>query len=62
MFVNISEQLEAKLELMQIYESEIDDFPFPRSERAIKALAYLGGSQSGYKAAEAFMLLRERVA
>lgn len=61
-FVDISEQLEAKLELMQIYESEIDDFPFPRSERTIKALAYLRGSQSGYKAAEAFMLLRERIA
>lgn len=59
-FVNISDHLNEKLEIMKIYESEIGEFPFPRSEQAIRSLAYLRGSAAGYKAAEAFMLLRER--
>ena len=40
---------------------EFSEHPFPRSEKAIKALATLRGSASGFEAAEAFMLLRERV-
>lgn len=46
---------------MKIYESEMSDFPFPRSEKAIKSLAYVRGAASGYEAAEAFMLLKERI-
>lgn len=61
LFVDISGQLEEKLDLMQIYESEIGEFPFPRSEIALRALAQLRGSQSGFDAAEAFILVRERV-
>jgi LmbE family N-acetylglucosaminyl deacetylase len=61
LFVNIGGQLERKIELMQIYASEMGDFPFPRSEKALRALAQLRGSQAGFEAGEAFMLLRERV-
>ena len=60
-FVDIGLQLERKIELMKIYKSEVGDFPFPRSEKTLKALAQLRGSQAGFDAAEAFMLLRERV-
>ncbi|MDB4037918.1 PIG-L family deacetylase [Candidatus Thioglobus sp.] len=60
-FVNISEYLSDKLETMRIYEDEIDDFPFPRSEKTIKSLASFRGSQSGYEAAEAFELVYERI-
>lgn len=60
-FVDIGLQLERKIELMKIYESEIGVFPFPRSEKTLRALAQLRGSQAGFEAAEAFMLLRERV-
>ena len=49
-----------KIETMQLYESEIDNFPFPRSEKNIRSLAAFRGSQSGYEAAEAFELVYER--
>jgi LmbE family N-acetylglucosaminyl deacetylase len=59
-FVDISAHLEEKLAAMSIYQSELGDFPFPRSIRAIRALAEWRGSSAGYLAAEAFELLRER--
>ena len=59
-FVDISEFLERKLEIMAVYKSELGDFPFPRSIEAIRALATLRGSTAGFVAAEAFQLLRER--
>lgn len=58
-YVNIEGFLEDKLRAMNIYSSEIKDFPFPRSEEAISALAALRGASSGFLAAEAFELLRE---
>lgn len=59
-FVDIGGQVERKIKLLKIYASELGQFPFPRSEKALRALAQLRGSQAGYDAAEAFMLLRER--
>lgn len=60
-YINISNYLEKKIEIMEIYHSEIGDFPFPRSGKAIRSLAYLRGAASGFEAAEAFMLLKERI-
>jgi N-acetylglucosamine malate deacetylase 1 len=59
-FIDISEYLARKLEVLAIYKSELGNFPFPRSVEAIQALATLRGSSSGFIAAEAFQLLRER--
>lgn len=59
-FVDIEPFLNDKLRAMEIYGSELGVFPFPRSHEAIRALATLRGAASGYKAAEAFELLRER--
>jgi len=59
-FVDIEQFLDDKLRAMDIYASELGEFPFPRSRETIKALALLRGSASGFKAAEAFELLRER--
>jgi N-acetylglucosamine malate deacetylase 1 len=59
-FVDIAPFLEAKLRAMDIYASELGEFPFPRSQQAIRALATLRGAASGFMAAEAFELLRER--
>ena len=59
-FVDISAFLELKLQIMAVYQSEMDQFPFPRSHEAIRALATLRGSSAGFHAAEAFQLLRER--
>jgi len=58
-FVDISPYLEKKLELLRIYSSELDEFPFPRSETVIRALAQFRGSNSGFKNAEGFNLLLE---
>jgi LmbE family N-acetylglucosaminyl deacetylase len=59
-FVNIEGFLEKKIEALEIYNSEMDDFPFPRSSEAVRALAKVRGAASGFVAAEAFILLRER--
>lgn len=60
-FIDISEQFARKLQLTALYSSELADFPFPRSQQAMTALAKMRGSQSGYAAAEGFVLLKERI-
>ena len=59
-FNNISDYIDEKINIMKIYNSEFKDHPFPRSEQAIRSLAILRGSQSGYSFAEAFTLIYER--
>ena len=59
LFVDITDQLIAKIELLSIYQSEIAEHPFPRSLDAVSALALLRGAQRGVQAAEAFHVLRE---
>lgn len=60
-FVDIGDYLGQKIEIMKMYAGEMGEFPFPRSEQAICSLAHLRGVAAGYRAAEAFMLLRERI-
>ena len=60
-YIDISEYLDEKLSIMKIYESEMNEFPFPRSEKAIRSLAYIRGAQCGAEAAEAFELLRANI-
>ncbi|MCX7164724.1 MAG: PIG-L family deacetylase [Rhodocyclales bacterium] len=60
-YVDISPWLDRKIDIMRLYAGEMGEHPFPRSERAIRALASLRGAQSGFAAAEAFMLLKEIV-
>jgi len=57
-FVNISDFLDTKLDIMQIYKSEIAPHPFPRSLQNIQALATLRGATAGCLYAESFMLLK----
>jgi LmbE family N-acetylglucosaminyl deacetylase len=59
-FVDIEPFLNEKLRAMDIYASEMGACPFPRSHEVIRALTTLRGAASGFKAAEAFELLRER--
>ncbi len=59
-FVDISPWLEQKINLLRTYTSELGDFPFPRSEESIRALAALRGSAAGFRAAEAFDIIRWR--
>lgn len=58
-FVDISEFFEKKIEIMKVFESEIAEHPFPRSERNLRALATLRGATSGCEYAESFMLLKD---
>lgn len=60
-YVDISAWLDKKIAIMRLYEGEMGEHPFPRSEVAMRALANLRGAQSGFAAAEAFMLLKEIV-
>lgn len=60
-FIDITNYLGKKMELLKIYKSELGEFPFPRSEKTIQSLAFLRGSQAGFQAAEAFQLLYERL-
>lgn len=60
-FVDISGYLGKKLEIMETFASEMADFPFPRSRKAIESLAALRGAAAGVDAAEAFMLVKEIV-
>jgi LmbE family N-acetylglucosaminyl deacetylase len=58
-YLNISRHLPAKLRLLRLWKGESGKFPFPRSLQAVKALAQWRGSQAGFRAAEAFQILRE---
>jgi LmbE family N-acetylglucosaminyl deacetylase len=58
-FVDISAYLEAKLDAMRGYASQLKEPPHPRSIDGIRALASLRGFTAGLLAAEAFVLIRE---
>jgi LmbE family N-acetylglucosaminyl deacetylase len=58
-FVDISNELNAKIKSLQAYKNEIEKFPHPRSSEALKAISQKWGSVSGFKNAEAFTLIRE---
>lgn len=55
-FVDISEYIDRKVEIMNIYRTEVGTYPFPRSEQAIRALAMYRGIQCNSHYAEAFEL------
>jgi LmbE family N-acetylglucosaminyl deacetylase len=58
-FVDISATLEAKLEALGAYGTELRPFPHPRSIGAIDACARWRGATAGVHAAEAFFLGRK---
>jgi len=58
-FVDISEFMEKKIEIMKVFKSELAEHPFPRSIKNIKALATYRGATAGREYAESFMLLKE---
>ena len=59
LYINISQQMEKKLEGISIYKSEIGNHPFPRSNDSIKALAKMRGSESGFIFAESFLVIKQ---
>ena len=59
MWVNITDYLDRKIEIMKIFESELGNHPFPRSVENIISLAKLRGSTANTDAAECFVILKE---
>jgi LmbE family N-acetylglucosaminyl deacetylase len=57
-FVDITNYIDKKNEIMKVFESEIAEHPFPRSLENIKALAHFRGASIGVNYAEAFQLLK----
>ncbi|MFW5673468.1 MAG: PIG-L deacetylase family protein [Rikenellaceae bacterium MAG02] len=60
-YVDITDYLDQKIEIMKLYETELMEAPYPRSISSIEALARFRGSRAGVKYAEAFMLLYEKI-
>ena len=58
-YEDISGTLKAKLEAMNIFQSQLAPFPAARSIGAIEALARYRGATVNVNAAEAFNLIRE---
>lgn len=58
-FVDISDYFKKKCEILRVYQSELGQHPFPRSERNVTALATLRGATAGCEYAESFVLLKE---
>jgi len=57
-FVNITEQIDSKLEAFKCFKSQIRPFPNSRSLETIEALAIFRGSTVGFERAEGFALIR----
>ena len=58
-YVDIAGTLDVKVRAMACYESELREYPHPRSERALRERAAFWGSHVGRVAAEAFCVLRD---
>lgn len=59
-YIDIKEFLDKKLAALRCYDRESRVYPHPRSVEAVETLARKRGSEAGFEAAEAFILLRER--
>lgn len=57
-FVDITNFLDLKIEVMKIYKSELGTHPFPRSLENIKTIAQYRGTIAGVDYAEAFQLVK----
>lgn len=57
-WVDITEYIHVKLQAMEAYNSQLKEFPNPRSLEAIEALSKFRGSTVGVKNAESFMTIR----
>lgn len=58
-YVDISDYIDKKIDIMKVYESEIGNSPFPRNEEAIRGLAKYRAAACNAHYAEAFRLLKE---
>ena len=57
-YVSIENIWDKKVDALKTYNKELHNFPHPRSLKSIESLAIKRGMESGFKKAEAFMVLR----
>lgn len=57
-WIDITETIHRKSEAFRAYQSEIREYPHPRSERALETAARFFGNQCTMEAAEVFMTVR----
>jgi len=58
-FIDISQWLDHKLRALDVYETEMREWPHPRSRRAVEYLARWRGASVGVDAAESYILGRQ---
>jgi len=58
-YVDISDMIDTKLGLLQIYSDELCEYPHPRSVEGVKILAQYRGIEAGLRFAEAFFVVRK---
>ena len=56
--IDITDYIEKKLKALRCYESQISDFPGPRSIEAVEALAKFRGTQAGFSYGEGMHIVR----
>jgi LmbE family N-acetylglucosaminyl deacetylase len=57
-YVDITKELEIKINAFSQYKNELMNYPHPWSKKALRLLSEYHGMQSGYKYAEAYQLIR----
>ena len=57
-WIDITNEIDKKIEAMECYKTQIKQYPNPRSSDGIRALAMYRGSTVGIRFAESFMLIR----
>jgi N-acetylglucosamine malate deacetylase 1 len=57
--IDISDEIEIKLSAIRCYDSQISDFPHPRSLQAVEALAKFRGTQAGFSYGEGMHIIRK---
>lgn len=60
-FVDISKEIDFKCKAFECFQSQVKEFPHPRSEKAIRALGAYRGSTVNKFSVEAFELVRNNV-
>lgn len=58
-FVDIDKYIDRKIEALMVYDTEVREYPFPRSPEGVRILAGYRGLESGLKSAEALQLVRD---
>jgi LmbE family N-acetylglucosaminyl deacetylase len=57
-FVDITAFVDEKIKILQIFESELGNHPFPRSIKNVEALSIFRGASVGVEFAEAFQIIK----